>query len=228
MKRMIAVVGTALVLAGAAPLHAAEPIRVALSGQAETVVANDEAVVTVEVTREGKEQEGVRREVDAVAGRIVEVLKKSPDITVQTVGRATYPIRRGEVAIGWSVRQTFQVIDRQVDDLSWTGRVEKMGGMVQGVDFRVSDQALREAKRGLIDQAADDLRVQAAKMATLFGSGRYRIESLALDGSDLPAPMPMRMMATDALEGGGAPPMAGGRSTVHLTLSGVVLIEPAP
>jgi uncharacterized protein len=220
---------TALLIAAAAsaqvplvPGSSQEPV-VVTSGEGLATAAPDRAWISVSAeSRAPSPREAQRRNVELMRP-VQEALKAArvPDDAVRTIGydlQQEFDFVNGKrIARGYLARNSIEI---RVDDVTRVGElletVVKQGATsVSGLRFDLKDQGKLE--REAVRQAVSNARLKAEAAAA--GAGRnidrlVRIEEAGVPGPPVPMPQ-FRALAAQAVEAGGAPPVAVGQIEVR-------------
>jgi len=205
-----------------APGTPQEPV-VVTSGEGLATAAPDRAWISVSAeSRAPSPREAQRRNVELMRP-VQEALKAAriPDEAIRTVGydlQQEFDFVNGKrVARGYLARNSIEI---RVDDVTRVGElletVVKQGATsVSGLRFDLKDQGKLE--REAVRQAVSNARLKAEAAAA--GAGRnidrlVRIEEAGTPGPPVPMPQ-FRALAAQAVEAGGAPPVAIGQIEVR-------------
>ena len=114
------------------------------------------------------------------------------------------------------------IADAQRDRITELVRVLQTRLQLQSVDFSISPGRREAVENELIAEALGAFKARAEMVRQNLGAASYRIVhvGIASDGT-VPAPLPIRSMAAMS-EGGAAPALEPGTSTVTVTVDGTL------
>lgn len=238
----------AAALALAAPLSGYAMPRVAdaglvmmVTGEANRLLANDQAVITFTAEAQRPQAQDASDEIIKAGNAAIAALNAinapAGQVEVQTADFSTWPVRtrakEGETSeiAAWGARQTLRVTVR---DLKLASAVMSAAGKsmnYDGVTFSVS-RAVREAAQDeLLAEAVKRATERAVTAAQALGleEKNVRIEGIQVSGAAGPSPryyaQPMMMRAAAANDSAEAVVSAGSADTA-LTVSLTVRITP--
>lgn len=200
-----------------------------MSATAGATLPNDEVEITFRVEKQGKNAKEVRQYVNRITARIKKRLEQEKEVRLVTTGRYMqpiwkYPKNSERIRVGWQMRQTGLITSRRLDDVAgWLADIEGEQAHLSGLQFRVSNKAMAEAKKSLRLQALKKFRHKAATMAGGLGADSFRILRLSAD-SQLPQPVMQRreMAMMAAAADAGPPALSAGEGVVRVTVSGEI------
>ena len=217
----------------AARAESAEP-RLSLSASASREVTQDSVTVSMYVEREAADPAQAQAQVNAALAPVLAQLKSEHrDLEVASGAFRTWPVYRTESGAsriaGWRSRGALQISGKPSD--AFNRLVGQLAGRlnIESVAYFLSRDARLAAEQSLIDEAVRAFRAKAQSAASSLGFKGYSIRQVQLGGGggDEPVPMP-RMMASRAAADSAPVPLAGaeGKTTVTVTVSGTVRLEP--
>lgn len=208
------VTASALVLSGAlAPAHAQSTPTIQVTGQGETAVAPDMAVLSLTVMREAETARAALDEANQAMREVIAAMKEKgiEDRDLQTSGlsinpRYVYPDRgedRTPRIVGYQVSNSLTVRVREIEmvgevlDLSVTMGVNQGGGIVLTNDDTAA--VLEEARKAAVENA----RAKAETLAEAAGVRLGRVMSIdeqarQPEARPMAQPAMMRMEVADA------------------------------
>lgn len=229
-----------LTAAEAAPVLQPQGAVVTLTGEAERVLPNDEALVTFTVERQAPTVDGVTKEVVEAGNAGLAKLQTfdKQKVVVETADFSTWPVytkaREGEVAVigAWSARQTIRVTVKDVDLVTDVMKACAETMQYDGITFRVSDAAKKKVETELLEAALNDAKRRAAIVAGNFDLSDEHCQVVSISLGNMPS-APVRYyaaprMANDmALKSAAAvPAVSAGESTLEMRVGMEVRIQP--
>ncbi len=201
--------------------------RVSLQAQSSKRVANDlmNAVMVVET-----EDRDPAKLADTINRRMEWALKRAratPEVTVQSGGYQTYPIRREGVIVAWRASQQLRLESRDTDRMtSLIGELQTRL-QLQSLAFNVSREARRATENELIDSALEVFKARAEIVRKNLAASGYRIVEISVHTAGgppmRPAPMPRHMaLAAEAVT---PPAVEAGSSEVTVSVSGTIQLD---
>ncbi len=203
-----------------------------LAATAREDVVPDEAVVTLSASEHGQDvaaatQQVLRRVNDAIA-----LVSGARGIVAETTGFQTTRdyrfVNNSRIPDGWTVRDEIVLTSRRLSELGdLTGRLSKTLH-VEATSTRLSNGLRERVERSLTAKAIASFRARAASVTSDFGLHRFGLCTIdvgRLEGDrSIPRPVyPMMTARTTATE---SPlPIAPGRSTLSVTISGSIRME---
>src|SRR5690606_30877633 len=115
--------------------------------------------------------------------------------------------------------------------LKLTGDIQKMGFLMNGLNYTLSVEKTEEVRDELMVKALDKLKAKADKVTKALGKSGYELTDVNVDGGGPIAPMykamAMRSDMAGSAERARAPPVAEpGETDVTLTVSARALLKP--
>jgi predicted secreted protein len=223
--RALAIVGVWAV-AGLPGIAAAESEshydRVSLSAERSRQVANDTARAQLGITLEDQDAVELQYRVNEVMDWALEVATHYADVDVQTGGYRTHPVYRNQIIDQWRATQELRIDSHNVDRVTELVRVLQSRMQLQSVTFSISPTARETTENELITDALGAFKTRAELVRETLGASSYRIVHVGIgSGGTVPAPVPMRAMASMA-EAATAPALEPGTSTVSVTVEGTL------
>ncbi|OIO71594.1 MAG: hypothetical protein AUJ58_00050 [Zetaproteobacteria bacterium CG1_02_55_237] len=191
---------------------------------------NDEVVVNFRIEAEGKQAEGLQKQVNDISHKVNALQDKHAGLKQQTTGRSLQAVSHYDKSLGrqvrdgWRLVQNEQVISHELAGVEQlVDDIEKAGSHLDQLSFRASDSASEKAVEILRMQAVQKFRNQAATMAKALEAPSFRILRLSSDSRTPPMPLMQRsMMAMSPAEA--APSFNIGESELSVTVSGDILL----
>jgi len=204
--------------------------RLSVSASAYRDVPEDRVTVTLYAERESPQPAAGQAQVSELLGPVLERLKARPDLEVQSSGYRTDPVWQQSRIVGWRTRGSLQVsaqpsesFNRLVGELATKLNVES-------VAYWLSRPAQLAVERELIAEAVAAFRAKADTAAKALGFRTYSVRTVSVDGAGpiRPEPMPKVMMSRAASAESAPVPLPGaeGKTTVTVSVSGSVALEP--
>ncbi len=205
---------------------------VSLSATASQDINQDLLAVTLNVTREGSQAAEVQGQLKQVLDAALVEARKSAvpqGLEVRTGAFSMYPRYNNQGRVnGW--QGNAQLVLEGTD----MARIAQVAGKltalnVTGVDYGLSRATREASESALLAQAVARYRAKAQDVAKAFGMGSFALGEVSVQSGEpgfesRPAPM-LKAMRADAVEA--APlPVAPGKGTVSVTVSGSVILQP--
>lgn len=204
--------------------------RLSLAASAYRDVPQDRVTVTLYAERESPQPAAGQAQVSELLGPVLERLKARPDLEVQSSGYRTDPVWQQSRIVAWRTRGSLQVsaqpsesFNRLVGELATKLNVES-------VAYWLSRPAQLAIERELIAEAVAAFRAKADTAAKALGFRTYSVRTVSVDGAGpiRPEPVPKVMMSRAASAESAPVPLPGaeGKTTVTVSVSGSVALEP--
>ena len=204
--------------------------RLTVSATAYRDVPQDRVTVTLYAERESPQPAAGQAQVSELLGPVLERLKARPDLEVQSSGYRTDPVWQQSRIVGWRTRGSLQVsaqpsesFNRLVGELATKLNVES-------VAYWLSRPAQLAIERELIAEAVAAFRAKADTATKALGFRTYSVRTVSVDGAGpiRPEPVPKVMMSRAASAESAPVPLPGaeGKTTVTVSVSGSVALEP--
>lgn len=214
--------GFAQISQGAAPQNVVQ-----LSAVGAVEVQQDQLVLTLGTTRDGKDAATVQAQLrQALDAAVLEARRQAQpgQMDVRTGQFSLYPRHgQGGQITGWQGSAELVLEGRDFARITGTAaRVTTL--VITQVGFGLSRGERSRVEREAQAQAIDNFRGQAADLTKAFGFAGYTLREVAVNsqgGMPVPRPLAMRAVAKSAMQ---EAPIAvePGRSTVEVTVSGSV------
>lgn len=214
--------GFAQISQGAAPQNVVQ-----LSAVGAVEVQQDQLVLTLGTTRDGKDAATVQAQLrQALDAAVLEARRQAQpgQMDVRTGQFSLYPRHgQGGQITGW--QGSAELVLEGRDFARITGTAAHVTTLViTQVGFGLSRGERSRVEREAQAQAIDNFRGQAADLTKAFGFAGYTLREVAVNsqgGMPVPRPLAMRAVAKSAMQ---EAPIAvePGRSTVEVTVSGSV------
>lgn len=219
--------------APAAPAAPAQPAAMAefpqltLSAGAWREVAQDRVMVTLYASHEAPQPGPAQAAVNAQLSPVLERLKGRKDLEVESAGYRTDPVSKDSRIVAWRARGAIRItaapsedFNRLIGELSATLNVESIANFL-------SREGRTSVEQALIADAVAAFRAKAQASATALGYRSWTVRSVSVSdsGPGQPEPMPRVMMSRAASADAAPMPIAEGRTTVSVNVSGSVLLE---
>lgn len=205
---------------------------VSLSATASQDINQDLLAVTLNVTREGSQAAEVQGQLKQVLEAALGEARKSAvpqGMDVRTGAFSMYPRYNNQGRVnGW--QGNAQLVLEGTD----MARIAQVAGKltalnVTGVEYGLSRATRESSESALLAQAVARYRAKAQDVAKAFGMGSFALGEVSVQSGEpgfesRPVPM-LKAMRADAVEA--APlPVAPGKGTVSVTVSGSVILQP--
>lgn len=221
-------------LAFQAQAHTSGPQRnvVSLSATASQDITQDLLAVTLGVTRDGPQASEVQSQLkQALESALAEAKKAvvAGGMEVRTGNFSMYPRYNNQGKVnGWQGSAQLVLEGTDMARIAQTaGKLTQLN--VTGVDYGLSKAAREASESALLAQAVARYRAKAQDIAKAFGMGSHELGEVTVQSGEpgfdgRPAPMLMKAMRAEAAD---APlPVAPGKGTVSVTVSGSVILAP--
>lgn len=201
--------------------------RIHLSASAVAEVPNDVVEATLYYELEGSNQSSLADKVNQHISSAIKLVKKYPEVKIQTLGYNTQPIYKQQNIVGWRVRQSFHLESENVATMSnLLGQLQSQISL-QAIGNKVSTSTLDTAREKLTIDAIAEFKRKATIIASQFDRPGYRLVEIIVDAGSAPprtyraAPGVMTMEARAV-----APPsVEGGTQTITVTVSGSIELQ---
>lgn len=214
--------GFAQISQGAAPQNVVQ-----LSAVGAVEVQQDQLVLTLGTTRDGKDAATVQAQLrQALDAAVLEARRQAQpgQMDVRTGQFSLYPRHgQGGQITGWQGSAELVLEGRDFARITGTAaRVTTL--VITQVGFGLSRGERSRVEREAQAQAIDNFRGQAADLTKAFGFAGYTLREVAVNsqgGMPVPRPLAMRAVAKSAMQEAPSA-VEPGRSTVEVTVSGSV------
>jgi len=203
--------------------------RINLNAAVETVVPNDEVVISFRVEKEHKDARMARQYVNKVSTAIKNRLAHEKGLKLKTTSRNMQPAWKHSKdqprqRTGWRMTQSGQIVSSQLDAVpGWLEAIESEGAKLSGLQFRISASTSKKVQDRLRLQAITLFRNKAAVIAKGLSAKTFRIIRL---NSSSHAPQPVRYRAEMAMMAkssvASAPALSSGEGKVAVNVTGEI------
>lgn len=201
--------------------------QLTLSADAWREVAQDRVSVTLYSSHEAPEPGPAQARVNEQLDPVLQRLKERKDLEVQSAGYRTDPVWKDSRIVAWRARGAIRLTAAPSADFNKL--VGELAGTlnVESVAYFLSREARTAVERELIAEAVAAFRAkaQAASQALGYKGFAVRAVSVSDSGPGFPEPAPKAMMARAAMAEAAPMPIAEGKTTVSVSVSGSVLLE---
>lgn len=214
--------------AAAATAHGARAPQLSVSATAYRDVPQDRITVTLYAERESPQPAAGQAQVSELLGPVLARLKSRSDLEVQTSGYRTDPVWQQSRIVAWRTRGALELSAAPSE--AFNQLIGELASRlnVESVAYSLSREARLAVEHELIAEAVRAFRAKADTGARALGFRGYAVREVSIGGSGpiRPEPVPKMMMAR-AAEAAPVPlPAAEGKTTVSVTVSGTVALEP--
>ena len=249
MNAPMACAWLALSLAGAAPAQAsggqpgAQPVpagstaaalaspefpQLSLSAEAWREVTQDRVAVVLAASHEAQQPGPAQAQVNQQLEPVLARLKGLENIEVQSAGYRTDPVWKDSRIVAWRARGAIRLAAAPSE--AFNALVGELAGAlnVESVSHFLSREARTAVEQSLIADAVAAFRAKADAATSALGYAGWTVRTLSVgdSGGGQPEPMPKVMMARSVAADSAAPmPIAEGRTTVSVNVSGAVVLE---
>lgn len=200
--------------------------RIDLSASASGEATNDILVAVLFREMEGPAAGPLATEVNKTISDAIKRIKKSPEISVQTLDYRTQPVYHQERVTGWRVRQSIRLETRDAGKLSSVlGELQQQLGL-ESIGYQVSPEEMREAEDKLIGAALKAFQQRAELITRELGRTRYRIVTVRVETAGPPIRPIFGTARAMAMEAAAAPPpIEAGEQRVHVNVTGTIELQ---
>ncbi|OIQ00247.1 MAG: hypothetical protein AUK35_03710 [Zetaproteobacteria bacterium CG2_30_46_52] len=207
-----------------------EPTKILLSEQASTLVSNDEVLIQFRVEARGTDSNKLRESVDKMSKNIIRALSQENGVSITTTSRRTDPTygkgKNGQERNGWMVSQMSSITSNKLDAVPhWLEAIEAEGALLQGLQFKVSDELHKRTQAMLRLQAISQFQQQAADVAKAMSASSYQVNQLQTSGTFLEPIMQQRSAAPMMMRAESLPVLEAGESRIRVDVSGEIEIS---
>lgn len=204
--------------------------RLNLDASAWREVVQDRVVATLYAERESPEPAAGQSQVSQLLAPVLERLKKTSDVEMQSAGYRTDPVWQQGRIVGWRTRGALQLTSKPSESFNTLVGELATTLNVQSIAYHLSREAQLAVERELIDEAVKAFHAKADVAARALGFRGFEVREVSIGGSGpiVPYPVPGAMMMSRAADAAESVPLPGaeGRTTVTTTVSGnVALIQ---
>jgi predicted secreted protein len=200
--------------------------RISLEASAEGKAGNDIQVAVLFSRSEGPAAGPLAADVNKAISAALELAKKVPEVTVQTLDYQTLPTYQNQKVTGWSVQQSIRLESKNTQQLGHLiGDLQKTL-KVESITYQVAPETLRSTEDRLMGEALKAFQQRAELVTRALGRNRYRVVALEVNtGGATPPPWRPAARAM-AMEATAAPPaIEAGEQTVTVTVKGVIELQ---
>ena len=200
-------------------------MTLAVNGTASITVPNDEAQMNWSVSAQAKTlKEATAQAIKTMNSGLSQIKAVSDQLKLQTQSMNSYPVysevkgNQTPKIVAWRVSQSLEVV---APDITLA---------LDGLNFRVSDEAKAKYDESLYKMAVSDATQRSVWIAQSVGSdaSKVQLQSLRFSGAASPRPMNMLMRASAKSimdEAMPVPDIEAGTSELNLTVTAEVLIK---
>jgi predicted secreted protein len=216
---------------------------VSLSASDQKKVEQDLLVASLRIELDNKDARKVQDEINKAMQKAMDIAKAEPSIKVSTGNYYVYsydpnpsptPLSREDQQkrMVWKGSQT---IDLQSKDsqkiLEIVGKIQDAGFAMNGLNYMLSPELAEAQKDELLVGALKKIKTKAELISKTLGKSGYDIVEVNIDGSYMPQPQPVMMMARSAKmemasDSMSSPVAAPSETDVSLSVSARILLKP--
>jgi len=201
--------------------------RVNFSVSVTREVENDTVAAILYAQLEGSEARGLADKVNKDIAWAVELVKKAPNLKVQTEGYQTLPVYSKQRLSGWRVRQSMTLETQDPAALSeLLGQLQQRLA-IQSITYSISPKCRQTVEKQLVSEALTRFQERAAMVTEQFKRPDYRIVNLDINTGGGPPVYPMArnsmMMAAEASVS--PPSLETGTDIVTVTVNGTIELQ---
>ncbi|MGD9943167.1 MAG: SIMPL domain-containing protein [Burkholderiaceae bacterium] len=206
------------------------PAQLSVSASAYRDVEQDRVTVTLYAERESPAPATGQTQVSQALGPVLEQLKARSDLEVQTAGYRTDPVWQQSRVVGWRTRGSIRITAKPTE--SFNRMIGEFAGKlnIESVMYSLSRETQLAVEQSLIAEAVQAFRAKAETATKALGFRSFAVRDISIDGAAPPRPEPMPRMMAMARDAGAAEaaplPSAQGKTTVSVTVSGTVALDP--
>lgn len=212
----------------AAAAHSARAPQLSVSATAYRDVPQDRITVTLYAERESPQPAAGQAQVSELLGPVLARLKARSDLEVQTSGYRTDPVWQQSRIVAWRTRGALELSAAPSE--AFNQLIGELASRlnVESVAYSLSREARLAVEHELIAEAVHAFRAKADTGAKALGFRGYAVREASIGGSGpiRPEPVPKMMMARAADAAPVPLPAAEGKTTVSVTVSGSVALQP--
>lgn len=207
-----------------------------LSAEASAEVPQDMLAITLQLLREGSDAAAVQSQLrQALEAALAEARKaqRPGQVDVRSGAFSVYP-RYGQnqpkpVISGWQGQAELVLEGRDLTAISQlAGRLTGLN--VVRVAFGLSKETRERSTDEISTEAITRFRARAASLSQQFGFAGYSLREIAITGGDTPGmpamPMLRRSASMASADSAESQPLAPGKATVSVSVSGTVQMSP--
>lgn len=202
--------------------------RVNLDASAWREVVQDRVVVVLYAERESPEPADGQAQVSRMLAPVLERLKGTPGIEVESAGFRTDPVWQQSRIVGWRTRGALKLTSEPSEAFNTLVGELATSLNVQSVSHHLSREAHLAVEHELIDEAVKAFHAKAEVAARALGFRGYELREVSIGGSGpiIPQPVQKTMMMARAADAAESVPLPGaeGRTTVTLSVHGSVAL----
>ena len=199
---------------------------ISLSVSQSVQVENDTLTTVIRVQQNGYDTGKLTDKVNADANQIIEAAKHYAEVSIQSSGYYTQPLYKDGKINSWQVIQSLTVTSNHFKQVSELLADINGLGIVQSMQFSVSNKRQEEIKHSLLKQAIDKFKTKAALITKQFGMSSYKLVNLSVDNGNIsPMPMMQRSMMMVEAKKSVAPTLESGTNEVSVHLNGSIQLS---
>lgn len=193
--------------------------QITFSEYANQEVENDVLVAEMYAQKEGHKPNFLAKDVNSTIDNALKIIKKHPNIRVQTLNYRTHPVYHKSKVVRWKVQQTIRLESRNSKLLGGVIGELQNSLALQSVSYKVSDEALRTHNLVLTEKAISRFRSAAKTITNAMGRSSYRVVNMSINQAHSQNNQgPVMYRATAAKMVGDAATLRGGTAEAHVQL----------
>lgn len=199
--------------------------RIYLSASAQTELANDTIIVSLYAEEEGSSPAQLAEIVNKKIQWAVALLKKHPQIQLQTAAYATNPVYQQNRIKSWRVRQSLELKSQDIAGTSELLAELQTRLALSNLRFAVSPELKTKTDDGLIAEALAAFGQRAQLVTDQLKRKAYKLVDVNIATAGNPVNYQRFQMAEMAKSSLAAPALEAGEQTVQVTVSGNIELE---
>lgn len=202
-----------------------------LSASERVTMPQDTLMASLRIETKSADTAKIQNEINAAMEKAVAEAKKVKGVKVSTGSYYVYEQQVDERTKIWLGQQTIELESKDSAALlKLTGDIQKMGFLMNGLNYTLSVEKTEEVRDELMVKALDKLKKKAEMVTKALGKTGYELTDVNVDGGSPVMPMYKAMAMRDSAgsaEMAMAPPVAEpGETDVTLTVSARALLKP--
>lgn len=203
-----------------------------LSASERVTMPQDTLMASLRIEAKSADTSKIQNDINTAMEKAIAEAKKVKGVKVSTGSYYVYEQQVDQRTKIWLGQQTIELESKDSAALlKLTGDIQKMGFLMNGLNYTLSVEKTEEVRDELMVKALDKLKAKAEKVTKALGKSGYELTDVNVDGGGPIAPMykamAMRADMAGASEMAMAAPVAEpGETDVTLTVSARALLKP--